>query len=113
MPKQLLASLLSPSLRNGEPLSALSPTQRRQRLNELSNELLDCERKEEALVTILLSNGASVARRGYADPRALLSVRIATDEETESEPPPAGSDHAAGAAADGQAAVFGREMGAA
>ena len=59
--------------------SALSAEERPIRLDELTSELDDLERREEALIEAAFAKGQSVTRRVKAAPTAVLGIRLSSD----------------------------------
>ncbi|WP_018322559.1 hypothetical protein [Bradyrhizobium sp. WSM2793] len=65
-----------------QPALALSADERAAKLLELEAELLARERDEEALIELADEQGAAIARRLDADPRAVLGIAIARAKKT-------------------------------
>jgi hypothetical protein len=61
---------------NGGARKAVSAQERADRLADLRQKLLNCERVEENLVATLLRHGYDVMRRIDADPQAVLMVEV-------------------------------------
>jgi hypothetical protein len=53
---------------------AIDPSQRAERERELAEQMLELERTEEALIEAAADDAIEIARRGNADPRAVLSL---------------------------------------
>jgi len=65
------------ALARGLPaVSGVSETDRAERMREIRAELLQTERREEALVMIAQQHGVDCSRRPMADPCAVLGVRV-------------------------------------
>ncbi|WP_038973303.1 hypothetical protein [Bradyrhizobium genomosp. III] len=68
-----------------QPALTLSADDRVAKLLELEAELLARERQEEALIELAEEQGAAIARRLDADPRAVLGIEIARAERPKPE----------------------------
>ncbi|MGF1594623.1 MAG: hypothetical protein ACFCUW_15180 [Kiloniellaceae bacterium] len=55
---------------------ALTDAERERQLAELADETLEIERREEALIRAAAAEGIEIARRGDADPRAVLAIEF-------------------------------------
>jgi len=63
-----------------EAPGALTAEQRKARIADLQDKLLDAERAEEALIEQAAADGQTILRRSNADPRAVLGIVVHTPE---------------------------------
>ncbi|WP_407186706.1 hypothetical protein [Bradyrhizobium centrosematis] len=68
-----------------QPALAMSADDRAAKLLQLEAELLAREREEEALIELAEEQGAAIARRLDADPRAVLGIAIARAKKAKTE----------------------------
>jgi hypothetical protein len=77
----LIAKLQAEIIELADDASALDDDQRRRREAELSAEILQCERLEEALIEQAEAEGKIIPGREDADPRALLGVVVVGEDK--------------------------------
>jgi hypothetical protein len=73
-PDAMIARLCSSIDADSDDANALTQAERETKVAELRSDILATEREEEALIERLEAAGASLLRRGDADPRAVLGL---------------------------------------